>query len=151
MTTTLEAHCSNPSCFEIVTLFTQDLHIFISECGHKVLETLRNTLRGNERQRLEAFYAKGVFGIFSEPPLQREGLNSPEATLAKMKKAAQNFCLKEAGRKGFACCHFKVSLLPPFLGLFLVPVIPTSEKYDHTQLQICSQLQSIQAEECEFG
>ena len=108
LTTTAEAHCYNPNCFEIVNVFTQALNIFITERGHELLKTLRNILRRNQRQCLEAFYAKGVFGIFSEPSLQTEDLNSPEVILAKLKKAAQNFCSREAGRKSFVCCHFMV-------------------------------------------
>jgi len=84
------------------------LLIFITEHGRKVLKTLCNILRWNKRQCLEAFYAKGVFGIFSEPLLQRKGLNSSKVTMASMKNAAQNFCSRAAGRKSFVHCHFEV-------------------------------------------
>jgi len=52
----------------MVNVFTQALHIFITERFHEILETLRNILRRNKRQCLEC-YAKGVLGIFSEPTL----------------------------------------------------------------------------------
>jgi len=146
LTTTPEARCSNLSCFEIVNVSTQALHIFVTERGHEVLETLRNILRRNKRQCLEAFCAKGVLGIFSEPLLQREGPNSPEVALTEMKKAAQNFCSSEAGRKSVTCSHFKANCYR-FLGLLLVAVVPTIEKSDYAQPQICSLLQRIQAEE----
>ena len=149
LTTNPEARCSNLSCFEIVNVSTQALHIFVTERGHEVLETLRNILRRNKRQCLEAFCAKGVLGIFSEPLLQREGPNSPEVALTEMKKAAQNFCSSEAGRKSVTCSHFKANCYR-FLGLLLVAVVPTIENSDYAQPQICSLLQRIQAEEWNF-
>ena len=111
LTTIPVAHYSNPSCFKIMNC----IHAGAAHLRHwtwpKSPRTIvRDVLRRNKLLSLEAFYAKRVLGIFSEPPLQGESLNFPQVTLAKMKKTAENFCPMEAGRKS-------VIYILPFQGL----------------------------------
>jgi len=57
-------------------------------------------------------------------------------------KSSPEILLQGSWKKELCMLPFQ-SLLLPFLRLFLIAVVPTSEKYDYTHPQICSWLQRI--------
>ena len=66
-----------------------------------------------------------------------------------MKKGAQNFCSREAGRKSFVCCYFKVYFYR-FWGYSWSLLFQQAKNTINTQPQICSRLQCMQAEQCDL-